>query len=417
MRADETLLAALVEQSPEAMLVVRSGRVVFANTCARRLLALDPESPPEALERWAWAPESEREVLANRHARLMSGSDMDPVLADDILLTATGEEFEVETLTTVAEVGGEPAVVVLARNVAMRTASREAMSASHDRFAEAFRLAPVGMLLLDASGRILDANVTAGRLAGLNPEDAIGRPSLELLHPEDRSLVRSWLDSLVNGGAQAVSGERRIVRSDNQVTWVQISMALLPGSPPTFVGHLIDVTERRETEARLAHAALHDALTGLPNRVLLFDRLSQAVRAALRGGPGVTVLYLDLDHFKTINDTHGHATGDRILRVAADRLARVLRPADTVARLGGDEFAIVAEGLPVEAANDLAARVAHALAEPVPLGPDETPLPISMSIGIAHSSLVPLDVDALLTAADADMYRVKQQTQRSRPGA
>jgi diguanylate cyclase (GGDEF)-like protein len=205
------------------------------------------------------------------------------------------------------------------------------------------------------------------------------------------------------------------VRADGQVTWVQVSMALLPGSPATFVVHLIDVTERRETEARLAHAALHDALTGLPNRALLFDRLAQAVRSALRGGSGVTVLYLDLDNFKTINDTRGHTTGDRVLRVAADRLARVLRPADTVARLGGDEFAIVAEGLPIDAARELADRVADAISEPVPLGPGEPPLPISTSIGIAHSSEVPLDVDALLNAADADMYRVKQVTRRSHP--
>ena len=146
-----------------------------------------------------------------------------------------------------------------------------------------------------------------------------------------------------------------------------MSIALLPGNPAAFVVHLIDITERRDTEARLAHQALHDPLTGLPNRALLFDRLAQAVRAALRGGPGVTVLYLDVDNFKTINDTRGHTVGDRVLRVVADRLARVLRPADTVARLGGDEFAIVAEGLPTDAAQELADRVADAINEPVPL--------------------------------------------------
>jgi diguanylate cyclase (GGDEF)-like protein len=177
----------------------------------------------------------------------------------------------------------------------------------------------------------------------------------------------------------------------------------------TVASQLGTVIERKRAQERLAHQALHDPLTRLPNRALLFDRLAQAVRAALRGGPGVTVLYLDLDNFKTINDTRGHAVGDRVLQVVADRLAGVLRPADTVARLGGDEFAVVAEGLPPDAAGELADRVADAISEPVPLGPGEPPLPIATSIGLAHSAYVQLDVDALLTAADAEMYRAKQR--------
>jgi diguanylate cyclase (GGDEF)-like protein/PAS domain S-box-containing protein len=259
------------------------------------------------------------------------------------------------------------------------------------------------MLLLDEQGDVLDANAAAAGLAGVDREELIGRPSLRLLHPEDRALVRSWLRKLALDSAEAVTGERRIVRPDGSVAWVQSSMARLPGEPPTYVVHLVDVTERRETEARLAHQALHDPLTALPNRALLFDRLAQAVRAAVRGGDGVTVLYLDLDNFKTINDTYGHATGDRVLIEVAARLSRVLRPADTVARLGGDEFAIVAEGLPEDAARELAERVAAALSEPV------EDVPIAASVGLAHSARVPLDVDALLSAADAEMYRAKQR--------
>jgi diguanylate cyclase (GGDEF)-like protein len=148
---------------------------------------------------------------------------------------------------------------------------------------------------------------------------------------------------------------------------------------------------------------------------LLFDRLAQAVRAALRGGPGVTVLYLDLDDFKTINDTRGHAVGDRVLIEVADRLVRVLRPADTVARLGGDEFAVVAEGLPEDAARELADRVAEAITEPIGLVESAEFLPIAASVGMAHSATVPLHVDTLLSAADAAMYRAKQRTQE--PGA
>ena len=131
----------------------------------------------------------------------------------------------------------------------------------------------------------------------------------------------------------------------------------------------------------------------------------------------MTVLYLDLDDFKAINDTRGHAVGDRVLTAVADRLARVLRPADTVARLGGDEFAVVAEGLPEDAAQELAERITVALSQPVGLGPDGSELPVVASVGLAHSAVVPLDVDALMTAADADMYRAKQRNRAARrPG-
>jgi diguanylate cyclase (GGDEF)-like protein/PAS domain S-box-containing protein len=401
-------LHALVEQSPEAMLVVSGGRAVFANSAARRLLGLATDAELAALEPWAWAAPATRETLAVRHARLLAGKTIDPMLGEDTLVSRNGNEIPVETVTTVGEVDGDPVVLVLGRELSLRAAARESLAVAHDRFGEAFRLAPTGMLLLDEAGAILDANAAAGRLAGLDPEQTVGRSSLHLLHPEDRSLVRTWLAGLMNGAVHSVSGERRVIRADGAVTWAHMSIALLPGNPESFVVHLIDITERRDTEARLAHQALHDPLTGLPNRALLFDRLAQAVRAALRGGPGVTVLYLDVDNFKVINDTRGHTVGDRVLRVVADRLARVLRPADTVARLGGDEFAIVAEGLPTDAAQELAERIADAINAPVPMTPGESPLPISTSIGVAHSAEVPLDVDALLNAADAAMYRAKQ---------
>jgi diguanylate cyclase (GGDEF)-like protein len=171
-----------------------------------------------------------------------------------------------------------------------------------------------------------------------------------------------------------------------------------------LVLHLMDITERRATEARLSYRALHDPLTGLPNRTLLKDRLEQAVRAVVRERGGVAVLYLDLDDFKVVNDTRGHAEGDRVLIEVARRLRSAVRPADTVARLGGDEYAVVAEGLPAPDALALADRVRDALRPPI------GDLTVVASVGTAHSSAVGLDADALLHEADADMYRVKRRS-------
>lgn len=415
----EAIADVLVERSPAGLVVVdASGHVVFANPRAVRLLGSGAADPTGRLA-WEFVDAADRSAVRVRLGQLLAsaadptGAD-EPVISTATLCRADGTPLPVVTTSTVAELDGAPVVVLVISAVPVSPAAGAGLP--DRRFAEAFHVASTGMLLLDDRGGILDANAAAGQLMGLAVPAAVGRSSLRLVHPEDRSLVRTWLAALQDGTSATVGGERRIVRPDGSTTWVQLSLARLPDQPTTYIAHVIDVTERRETEARLAHQALHDPLTGLPNRALLFDRLAQAVRSAGRGGPGVTVLYLDLDDFKAINDTLGHAVGDQVLTAVAERLARVLRPADTVARLGGDEFAVVAEGLPEDAAQELAQRVAHALSQPVALGNGASDLPVVVSVGVAHSSVVPLDVDVLMTAADADMYRAKQRNRAARPG-
>jgi diguanylate cyclase (GGDEF)-like protein len=166
--------------------------------------------------------------------------------------------------------------------------------------------------------------------------------------------------------------------------------------------------ERLRTEqANLSHLALHDELTGLPNRTLLADRLRQAARSASRTGTAPMLLFLDLDNFKAINDRFGHSTGDSLLVVVAERLLDLVRASDTVARLGGDEFVILAEDLedPMTAAQSLAERIHQAMRAPVPVG--ERDLHISVSIGIT-TVLPDSDPEICLAQADAAMYRAKR---------
>jgi diguanylate cyclase (GGDEF)-like protein len=178
------------------------------------------------------------------------------------------------------------------------------------------------------------------------------------------------------------------------------------GEPLYWLGVQTDVTERKHMEEKLAYRALHDPLTGLPNRDLLLDRLGQALARAGRSGRKVAVLFMDLDNFKYVNDSLGHDAGDGLLVEVAERLRGSLRPADTVARLGGDEFVMLLEGLKSEAdAEEAVARVTEAINRPVYLKDQE--VFVTFSIGIAMNTPDEAHHDDLLRRADVAMYRAK----------
>ncbi len=164
--------------------------------------------------------------------------------------------------------------------------------------------------------------------------------------------------------------------------------------------------ERKQMQARLMHSARHDALTGLPNRVLLFERLEAALTRTRQSDAGLSLLYLDLDKFKQVNDAHGHATGDALLRVVAQRITACLRSVDTVARMGGDEFVVVLESVHrPDDAQAVADKIKAAVYAPLEV--DGVRLRVMPSIGIAHHPQHGEDARALLTHADKSMYAQK----------
>ncbi len=173
-----------------------------------------------------------------------------------------------------------------------------------------------------------------------------------------------------------------------------------------FVTTYLDVTENRMAQARTAHMAHHDTLTGLPNRLLLRDRLGQVLAAIPRGGSPVAVHYLDLDRFKPVNDRYGHATGDDLLKAVADRLRQETRPTDTSARIGGDEFIVVQTGIRTPAdAEVLARRLVDAIAREFVIG--EQTLHIGASIGVALAPNHGVEPDELIRLSDAALYEAK----------
>ncbi len=249
-----------------------------------------------------------------------------------------------------------------------------------------------GIVTVDEAHRISSFNPSAERLFGYGAVEVIG------------SDARLLLDSLS-------PGETIGHRSGGQQFPVDLSVGEMRRDCGGDQQHLLifsirDITARKQAEAALEHQALHDALTDLPNRVLLHDRLQHAIRAAQRDRTAVALLIMDLDRFKEVNDTFGHHTGDQLLEQLGERLGSVLRGSDTIARLGGDEFAVLLPTATLADAHQIAARLLELLEEPFSLGGLQ--LEIDASIGIALSPEHGTDADTLLRRADVAMYIAKR---------
>ncbi len=246
-------------------------------------------------------------------------------------------------------------------------------------------------------------------LTGYTPEElgADADPLRQLTHPDDRD----QLDALLHPEGPAAPPVRlRWVRKDGTIVWTEQRRTTVHDEAGRLVA--IEaiarvVTERTEFEARLAHQALHDALTGLPNRVLFLDRLEQALERLRRRRRLAAVLFLDVDNFKVINDGLGHEAGDRVLQEVAERLRPTLRPTDTVARFGGDEFAVLLEDLDTpSSAVAVGWRVLADLAPPVRVGGRQ--VFVSASIGVALVDDPDQTTASILRHADVAMYRAKE---------
>ncbi|MCW3022842.1 MAG: hypothetical protein JWR30_2164 [Conexibacter sp.] len=234
----------------------------------------------------------------------------------------------------------------------------------------------------------------------------------DLVHPDDRDRLQREIDHHLAGSSPHFENEHRIRHADGGWRWVLtrgLTTLDASGTPVRITGSLSDITERRTAQERLIHDALHDGLTGLPNRALFMDRLVHCLSHHERDPAyGCAVLYIDVDRFKLVNDSLSHAAGDRLLVELARRVGRVLRPGDTLARLGGDEFALLLDGI-TEAgqARDIAARAGRAIAEPISF--ESRALSIAASIGIAHNLDGVVDPDDLIRNADIAMYDAKTQ--------
>ena len=280
--------------------------------------------------------------------------------------------------------------------------------AAETRFEIGFEQAGIGTGILDLNGIPVRVNAAVCSLLGRPAELLVGRSWQQYQHPDDAPIEPAVLKHVAAGHDDYVE-ERRYLRPDGSVMWATLHLTLVrdgDGKSQFYLAQLQDITERKQMEQDLAHQALHDALTGLPNRVLLHDRLIQGLAGSRRRRAQLGVMFLDVDHFKMVNDSLGHNVGDDLLKWAADLIAATIRAGDTVARFGGDEFVIVCDDVDAPELEEIAERVLHALAQPCTIGDQELTISASLGIALADDAATP---DSLLRDSDVAMYRAKER--------
>jgi diguanylate cyclase (GGDEF)-like protein/PAS domain S-box-containing protein len=278
---------------------------------------------------------------------------------------------------------------------------------------ERYQLAALGASFgtwdLDVANALLWLGPGVQRMVGL-PRGAavVSQVSWrDRMHADDRERCEASLRRHIEGREPQFEAEYRVRHADGSYLWVQARGRLAPGPTVRVVGFFQDISERKAAERELKHRAFHDPLTGLPNRELFLERLGRAlIEGHRKGAAEFAVVFVDLDRFKVVNDSLGHAAGDRLLGVLADRLNGAVRAPDTVARLGGDEFTVLLRGpATIEEAKIAVARIERAVAEPFELAGQE--VVVGASIGILMGSLDYQDAEELLRVADLAMYSVK----------
>ena len=322
-----------------------------------------------------------------------------------------------DTLCNASVYGGEDGdphgVVVVARDITERKRQEEALVEALERFRAAFSGAPIGVALVSLDpatlGRYLEVNEALCGLLGLPEDELVGRSVLDVTHPDDAADLATSLGHLADGTIERYSADRRYLRADGHPVWVRVHASPVHrggGRPSYAITHAEDITDAKQAQEQLTRRASHDPLTGLANRELLVTRLQHSLDELGRTAAAVAVLYLDLDGFKRVNDSVGHAAGDQFLAEVGHRLHQVVRRHDTAARIGGDEFVVVARLGSDHDVLRILDRIRAVLAPPVSVGGDSFPASASIGVAVAHTP--DADPADLLRAADTAMYRAKR---------
>ncbi len=403
LQQSESHLQAIIAAEPECIKIVDAqGLLTQMNPAG--LAMIEADSLQQVLGRdvkGLLAPEY-REAFAALHQGVLAGESLH---MDFEVLGLKGGRRWLETHAAPMLVNGQPVQLAITRDISERKQSQAKLLLA----ASVFDHAGEGIIITDAAGTIVDVNGAFTHITGYLREDAIGQnPRMLNSGRQDAAFYEAMWRSLTEQGHW--SGEVWNRRKNGELYAELIAISAVrdgQGSTQHYVALFSDISGIKAHQSQLEHIAHFDALTNLPNRVLLADRLQQAMAQAQRRRQQLAVVYLDLDGFKAVNDHHGHQTGDQMLITLAQRMKEVLREGDTLARMGGDEFvAVLIDLQDSSACVPLLGRLLAAAAEPVQTS--ELSMQVSASLGVTlYPQAHDIDADQLLRQADQAMYQAK----------
>jgi diguanylate cyclase (GGDEF)-like protein/PAS domain S-box-containing protein len=393
----------VIDDLDDVVLVLNGeGRVREVNRATLELLGME-RADVLGQHFLALLPTEARTEVLDAWMQLMDPSTIGDVVAPLIFTNhADGRAVALETNVRTPIVDPDRVVVSL-RNVTESLERSRELTFERERFRMAFHRAPIGMAVSRHSDSVLlEVNQPLADMLGYTPDEMVGRHVGDFVHPDD------WRNSpsVDERARRGLVDERRYVRKDGSAVWTRVYVSIMEDElgVKLIVGHVEDVTERRSSAERLEWAATHDALTRLPNRFRFLDQL--AVQLESSADSSVAVLFIDIDNFKVINDSLGHAVGDQLLVGMSERLRAVVRDRDLLGRFGGDEFIVMLTDIGAfESPIEIAERLRREIAQPLVVDGGE--LFVTASIGIATAGRSGVSTTDLLRDADAAMYRAK----------
>jgi len=406
----DQMFAALLDSSDDLIFSVEAdGTVSYWNRGAERSLGFAPDTIV-GREEAMLIPAEQRRDSDQLYRRVLAGERV--ARFETVRLHRNGEPVHLSlNLSPLRAAGGEvTGIAVIGRDITDRVRAEQALRESERQLESILNNAAEGMIVLAENGSLERINLVAQRLFGVDADEAAGMNlrqfAVDLAADEARSALDNsvWLRTLL-GGRRELSGRRR----DGTLFPLELSLSeiSLRPSPPKFTAVLRDITERKRWETQIYALAYSDPLTGLPNRLLLRDRLEHAIATAQRNRSLVAVLFVDLDNFKGVNDSFGHHVGDQLLRDIAERARSCVREIDTVCRVGGDEFVVVLPELrDLQDAGAVARKLHGSLAQPYRV--DLHDMRVTPTLGISVFPHHGCDAETLIRNADAAMYHAKE---------
>jgi diguanylate cyclase (GGDEF)-like protein/PAS domain S-box-containing protein len=409
LRETEQRYRLLVELAPDGVIVHCHGVIEYANPAAARLFGASSPKALAGLELEEFAHPEERHRIRERLMQLEAGPGW-LGFEQRRIVTLDGRDLVVDGAGVSFLERGRLVVQSVFRDVTDQARSRQALAEREQRFRDVAEASGEFVWECDRQWRFTYLSERAEAVLGYARAEVLGRRPQDFMPLGEERRVEAWLSGNAAGGSAFRDLEHRSVTKAGAAIWLSVSavpMRDAAGALQGYRGTAADVTARKQAEARIEFLATRDVLTGLPNRMLMGDRVGQAILAAARGRSQLALLCIDLDRFKLVNDSLGHPVGDALLRAVAERLGGTLRREDTLARLGGDEFVLLWNGLKsAEDAQALAQRVHSILARPFAV--EGRALSVGASIGVAVYPGDGRDFAELLRNADAAMYYAKE---------